>query len=84
MSLPTVPLDQKRVWRLADLAAYSGWGQAYIYKLVMLGKVPGVSKPNGKTLFFDSQIVIPWLLSNPLKTHEEIDQKAATYVALNP
>ncbi|MDJ1496549.1 DNA-binding protein [Cytophagaceae bacterium DM2B3-1] len=79
-----VALENKKAWRIGELAAYSGIAESYLYKLHMKRLIPGAYKPVGKIVFFDSQKVIAWMLSNPLKTHEEIDQEAATYVALNP
>ncbi|MDJ1483502.1 hypothetical protein QNI16_23590 [Cytophagaceae bacterium YF14B1] len=75
-------LEQKRVWRVKDFSSYTGWKESYVYKLLMQNLIPGVSKPNGKTVFIDSEKAILWLLSNPQKTQEEIDSEAATFVAL--
>jgi len=77
-------LDQKRVWTFEEFCEYTGYSSSFAYKMHERGLIPGVCKPNGKRLFFDSQKVIEWLLSNPSKTHQEIDEQASTYVACNP
>lgn len=74
-------LDSKRVWTIHELSAYSGFQKSYLYKLTMANRIPGVSRPTGKVLLFDSRKVIEWLLSNPQKTAAEIDAEASNYTA---
>ncbi|MDJ1505532.1 DNA-binding protein [Xanthocytophaga agilis] len=83
MQTQPLSLDQKRVWTFEEFCQYTGYSPSFAYKLHMRGLIPGSHKPNGKRLFFDSQKVIAWLLSNPIKTHEQIECEAATYVTLN-
>lgn len=78
--LSPIELQAKRVWRIGEAAAYSGYAESYLYKLVMNRVIPGVSRPSGRVLHFDSEKFIGWLLSNPAKTAEEIEREASTRV----
>lgn len=74
---------QKNVLTLSEVAEYTGFKKSFIYKLTMTGKLPH-SKPNGKTLFFSRLQVESWLLSNPIKTKDQIKVTSADYVIANP
>lgn len=72
---------KKRALTLEEVCQYTGMKKSYLYKLTMLNKIPGVSKPNGKKMFFDREKIDQWLLGNPAITAEEIETKAATYIS---
>ncbi|MDB5129406.1 helix-turn-helix domain-containing protein [Mucilaginibacter sp.] len=74
---------QKSVLTLAELSRYTGLSKSCLYKLTSSRKIP-FSCPNGKTLFFEKAAINRWLLSNPVRTADEIDIAAANYVVLNP
>lgn len=74
---------KKRALTLDEVCQYTGMKKSYLYKLTMQNKIPGVSKPNGKKMFFDREKIDEWLLGSPAMTAEEIDAKAATYVSSN-
>jgi len=73
-------LSQKTVLTFEEAARYTGFSRSYLYKLTHLQKIP-CSKPAGKMLFFDRAELENWLLTNQV-THEEIENKASTYVTL--
>jgi hypothetical protein len=50
-----------------------------MYKLTSSQRVPHY-KPFGKTLFFNRVQLETWLLQNPIKTIDEIEANAATYL----
>jgi len=50
-----------------------------MYKLTCSNKIPHF-KPHGKTIYFSKEEIDMWLLKNPVKTTEQIEQEAATYV----
>lgn len=72
---------QKSVLNLEEVASYTGLSKSFIYKLTSSGGIP-CYKPNGKHIYFDRNEVDNWLLSNRLKTNEEIDQETSTKIVL--
>ena len=72
---------QKRALTLEEVALYTGLSKSHLYKLTSTGGIP-CYKPNGKQIYFDREEIDNWLLRNRLKTAEEIEAEAATYVTL--
>ena len=73
---------QKKVLNFNDVALFTGLSKSHLYKLTSSGSIPHY-KPNGKYIFFDREEIESWLLRNRVKTKEEIQSEAATYVTLN-
>ena len=74
-------LSRKRVLTFDEVAAYTGLSKSYLYKLTAAGLVPH-SKPNGKNIYFDRQVIEKWLLRNDVQSSEAIEKQAVHYVAL--
>lgn len=70
---------EKRILSFEEAVAYTGFAESYMYKLTSARKIPH-SKPNGKKIFFDKELLDKWLLGNPIATAEQINTDAATYV----
>ncbi len=70
---------QKDTLTLEEASAYSGISKSYIYKLTSAGSIPHY-KPEGKTIYFDRVELNAWLKRNRVKTVQEIEQEATTYV----
>jgi len=75
-------LSQKTVLNFDEVAKFTGLSKSHLYKLTSRGKIPHY-KPNGKFIFFDRIEIEKWLLRNRVKTIDEIEEEAATYVTLN-
>ena len=75
-------IAQKNILTFSEWCLYCGFSESYGYKITSQGKAPGMSKPNGKMLYFSKAITDNWLQSNPIKTADEIEQEAANYVVL--
>jgi excisionase family DNA binding protein len=71
---------EKRILSFEEACAYTGFAESYMYKLTSGRKIPH-SKPNGKKIFFDKDKLDSWLLSNPVKTADQINAEAATYIS---
>jgi hypothetical protein len=52
-----------------------------MYKLTHRNKIP-YFKPHGKNIYFSREELEKWLLKNPVKTAEAVEQEAANYVTL--
>ncbi len=74
-------MEQKEVMTIGDLSLYTGWSKSYIYKKTSDGTLK-FSKPLGKTIFFNRDWVIQFLLSNTTATANELEAKASTIVTL--
>lgn len=66
---------EKNILTFTEACAYTGFAESYMYKLTSARKIPH-SKPNGKKIFFDKELLDKWLLGNPVKTKDEIDKEA--------
>ena len=75
-------LGLKEVLTFNEFCTYAGISKSYAYKLTSSGNVPHF-KPNGKQIYFNRLEVEKWLQRNPVKTAEQIDNEASTYVTLN-
>ena len=75
-------LSHKTVLNFNEVASYTGLSKSYLYKLTSTGGIP-CYKPQGKHLFFQKLEIDQWLLSNRLKTNEEIEIEASTKVTLD-
>jgi hypothetical protein len=73
---------QKNVLTFEEGCNYCDFTPSHGYKLTSLRKIP-FSKPDGKKIFFCREDLEKWLLRNPVKTQEEIDMEASTFVTLN-
>jgi len=63
-------------------AVYLNCSKSYLYKLTHRRLIP-CFKPLGKKIYFKRQDLEAFLLSNPVKTQEQIEQAAVKHVALN-
>ncbi len=61
---------------------YLNCSASHLYKLTHLKRIPHY-KPQGKRLFFKREELASWLLQNPVKTVDNIDQQATDYVTMN-
>lgn len=82
-SIKTLLLSQKTVFNFDEAAAYTGLSKSYLYKLTSGAQICHY-KPQGKHIYFNKVELDQWLQRNPVTpvNAEEIEQQAATYVAL--
>lgn len=74
-------LSQKKALTLKEASAYTGRSLSNIYKLTSTGEIPH-SKPEGKLIYFDREELEKWMLKNPIKTSEQIEQEASTRIVV--
>lgn len=72
------PLHQKEFLTLEEAARYTGLTKSALYKLTSTRKIP-FSKPNGKNCFFKRTELEAWLMSNPVATADELNDRAQAY-----
>lgn len=71
----------KQALTIDEVAAYTGLSKSYLYKLTSDGLIPHY-KPRAKMVYFDRNEIDSWLLQNRVKTKDEIDSEASTYLTL--
>ncbi|MFI8379054.1 helix-turn-helix transcriptional regulator [Leeuwenhoekiella sp. NPDC079379] len=71
-------LANKKVLTVEEACDYTGISRSYLYKLTSLGGIPH-SKPGGKLIYFDIDLLNNWLLENHRKSHSQIKQEALNY-----
>jgi excisionase family DNA binding protein len=73
---------QKNVLTFDEAVMFTGLAKSYLYKLTAGGKIP-YYKPSGKLIYFDREELERWMLRNPVKTADEIEQQAVNYCHAN-
>lgn len=73
---------QKNVLTFDEAVMFTGLAKSYLYKLTAGGKIPHY-KPSGKLIYFDRGELERWMLRNPVKTADEIEQQAINYCHTN-
>lgn len=73
---------QKNVLTFAEAVMFTGLAKSYLYKLTASGKIP-YYKPSGKLIYFQREELERWMLRNPIKTADEIEQQAVNYCHAN-
>ena len=71
-------LNSKAVLNFQEALSYTGFSASYLYKLTSERRIPH-SKPSGKMIFFDRLELDAWLMSNPIATADELNDRANTY-----
>ena len=74
----TVAPKERRALSINEICAYTGLSRQTIYKKTSASEIPFYKR--GKRLFFDSQEIDAWLLSNRHGTTAEAEQKANEYI----
>lgn len=72
------PLHQKEFLTLEEAAQYTGLTKSALYKLTHSRQIP-FSKPNGKKCFFKRTDIEDWMMSNPVATADELNDRAQAY-----
>ncbi len=62
-----------------EAARYLDVSKSHLYKLTSANKIPHY-KPQGKRLYFVKCELNTWLLRNPVKTTDKIEQQANDYL----
>jgi prophage regulatory protein len=77
-------LGQKEVLNVKELSVFTGWSVSFIYKLSMSRKIPFYKpRPDAKMLFFKRTEIESFLTAYKVKTQEEMEKEASTYVNIN-
>lgn len=70
-------LFQKAILNFDEAVTYTGYSKSYLYRII--NKIKH-SKPSGKMIFFARKDLDNFLLSNKIKTQDELDAQANNYM----
>jgi len=72
----------KSILSFDEACQYAGISHSFMYKLTSARKIEH-SKPTGKLIFFEREILDNFLLSNKITTQQEIETQAQKYCMSN-
>ncbi|PHN08682.1 helix-turn-helix transcriptional regulator [Flavilitoribacter nigricans] len=73
-------LYSKEILTFKEFCTFCGLSESYGYKLTSLNKVP-FYKPGGKLIYFKRSELEEWMLRNPIKTEEQLEEEAMHYLS---
>jgi len=65
-----------------EACQFLGMKKSTLYKMTFSKKIPH-SKPGGKRIYFKKSDLVNWMLKNPVKTKERIEDEASNYIIKN-
>ncbi len=71
--------QQDKVFTLLEATKYLDVSRSYLYKLTCYNKIPHY-KPQGKRIYFSKNELDTWLMTNPVRTEQEIENQADDYI----
>jgi len=72
----------KGVLTLPEAADYLGISKSYLYKLTSKNAI-FFSRPQGKKIWFQRELLDKWALQNSNKTNDDLNQSADNYLIKN-
>ena len=75
-------IGTKKVLNFNEATSYLNVSKSHLYKMTSSCKIPHY-KPNGKRLYFNTEELEKWLLSNRITTVDEIDEEANNFLLLH-
>jgi excisionase family DNA binding protein len=73
-------LSGKRALTMSDAALLTGLSKSCLYKKVMNKEIPYYKSDAGKLTYFNKSEVEAWCLKHRVKTADELETEAATYI----
>lgn len=70
--------NQSTILSIDEVCEYAKISKSHCYKLTSQNQIPHSKK--GKRLYFDKEEIDNWLLGNPVKTAQQIEQEANDYL----
>ena len=70
---------QPKPLTLKEAAEFLDFSRSYLYRLTSQGRIP-CYKPEGKRVYFDRAELVNWLKRNRIRSQEEIEETAASYI----
>ena len=74
-------LGAKEALTMEDAALITGLSKSHLYKCVGKKLIPYWKSQGGKFTYFNKDELTAWMLQRRIKTNDEVESEAATYVA---
>jgi len=74
-------LSAKKALTMDDASLLTGLSKSHLYKECFKKSIPHWKSSGGKLTYFDKDELTAWMLKHRVKTVDEVEQAAATYVA---
>lgn len=72
----------KNILSFEEACAFLNFSKSYLYKLTSTCAIPHY-KPSGKMVYFEREELEKWLRQNPVKTKDQIEMEAHSYILKN-
>lgn len=69
----------KNILSFEEACAFLNFSKSYLYKLTSTCAIPHY-KPSGKMVYFEREELEKWLRQNPVKTKDQIEMEASSYI----
>lgn len=69
----------KNILSFEEACAFLNFSKSYLYKLTSTCAIPHF-KPSGKMVYFEREELEKWLRQNPVKTKDQIEMEASSYI----
>jgi excisionase family DNA binding protein len=73
-------LGAKKVLTMKEAAFVLGLSISHLYKLTCYKKIPHYKSQGGKLIYFDKDELNNWMLQHRVKTTDELDTEAETFI----
>lgn len=73
-------LQQEKPMCFDEAVKYLDISKSYLYKLTCKNAIP-FFKPNGKKIYFSKTELDKWIMRNPVKSAEQIEEDAQKFVS---
>jgi excisionase family DNA binding protein len=73
-------LGAKKALTMTDASLLTGLSKSHIYKCVCRKAIPYYKGSGGKLTYFDKDELNGWMLQHRVKTTDELETEAATYL----
>ncbi|MDR1561733.1 MAG: helix-turn-helix domain-containing protein [Dysgonamonadaceae bacterium] len=73
-------LGAKQALTMSEAALLTGLSKSCLYKKVCYKEIPHYKSNGGKLTYFDKDELNAWMLKHRVKTVEELETEAATYI----
>ena len=69
----------KNILSFEEACAFLNFSKSYLYKLTSTCAIPHF-KPSGKMVYFEREELEKWLRQNPVKTKDQMEMEASSYI----
>ena len=80
--IETLAVNSKKIFSFKEACGYLQVSESQLYKLTSQRKIRHY-KPSGKLIYFNREDLNAWMQSNQVKTKEDMEKEATSYLYKN-